>query len=75
MSPEIVLFFAVALYAAAGIAVAVAFVTVGAGRTLGTSSPAEPVSFTLGARLLIVPGAVALWPYVLLRWHRALRRT
>jgi hypothetical protein len=26
---------------------------------------------TLGARLLIIPGATALWPYVLMRWLRS----
>jgi hypothetical protein len=26
---------------------------------------------SLGARLLMLPGAIALWPYVLIRWIRA----
>jgi hypothetical protein len=26
---------------------------------------------SLGARILILPGAVALWPYVLMRWLAA----
>ena len=31
------------------------------------------MTFTLGARLFLFPGAAALWPYVLLRWLRAKR--
>ena len=34
---------------------------------------------TLGARILLLPGAAALWPYVLMRWLKArqarMRRT
>jgi hypothetical protein len=29
------------------------------------------MTFTLGARLVLFPGAVALWPYVLARWLKA----
>ena len=53
----------VALYAAAGIAVAAAFVAFGVTRVLP-----EPVPVSVGARILIFPGAAALWPYVLVRW-------
>ena len=52
-----------ALYVAAGIAVAVAFVAFGVTRVLP-----EPVPVSTGARILIFPGAAALWPYVLVRW-------
>ena len=55
---------ALALYAALGILVAVAFVSVGV-------THVQPASMTLGARVLILPGATALWPYVLIRWLRA----
>ena len=58
--------YAILLYALAGLVVSVAFVTFGVGRVL-------PVAMTPGARILILPGAVALWPYVLLRWLRAVR--
>jgi hypothetical protein len=58
-----------ALYGAVGLATALAFVTFGVVRVL----PA-PLPVSLGARILIVPGAAALWPYVLLRWMRAKRR-
>jgi hypothetical protein len=53
-----------ALYAAIGLATAIVFVLFGITRV----QPA-PVSF--GARLLILPGAAALWPYVLVRWLKA----
>jgi hypothetical protein len=52
-----------ALYAATGVAVAGAFVVLGVARVLP-----EPAPVTVGARILIFPGAAALWPYVLVRW-------
>jgi hypothetical protein len=52
-----------ALYAATGVAVAGAFVVLGVTRVLP-----EPAPVTVGARILIFPGAAALWPYVLVRW-------
>jgi hypothetical protein len=33
----------------------------------------QPASVSLGARILILPGAAALWPYVLVRWLGAKR--
>lgn len=59
---------ALALYAAAGVAVAAAFVVFGVTRVLP-----EPAPVTVGARILILPGAAALWPYVLIRWLKAHR--
>jgi hypothetical protein len=59
---------ALALYAAAGFAVAVAFLALGVTRVLP-----EPAPVTLDARIVLFPGAVALWPYVLIRWLRASR--
>jgi hypothetical protein len=55
-----------ALYAIAGVVTALAFVSVGLSQVLHPPMPA-----TLGARILFVPGAVALWPYVLVRWRKA----
>jgi hypothetical protein len=55
-----------ALYAVAGAVTAVAFVTFGVAQVLPAGTPV-----TLGARLLLLPGAAALWPYVLLRWVKA----
>ena len=57
---------AVALYAAIGMVAALAFVSFGIARVLPAGTPV-----TLGARVLLLPGAALLWPYVLLRWVRA----
>jgi hypothetical protein len=53
----------VTFYAAVGIVIAAAFLTFGVTRVL----PA-PAAVTLGARIMLFPGVVALWPYVLIRW-------
>jgi hypothetical protein len=58
-----------ALYALSGVCVAIAFVSSGVSRVLP-----QPMGFTLGARLLLIPGAAALWPYVLARWLKARSR-
>jgi hypothetical protein len=55
-----------ALYAVASIAVAAAFVAFGVTRVLP-----EPVPVSVGARILIFPGAAALWPYVVVRWLKS----
>jgi len=55
-----------ALYAAAGVAVAAAFVVFGVTRV-------QPMPVSVGARVLIFPGAAALWPYVLIRWLKSVR--
>jgi hypothetical protein len=55
-----------ALYALVGAVTAVAFVTFGLARVL---PPGTPV--TIGARVLFLPGAALLWPYVLARWIKA----
>ena len=59
---------AVALYAVAGIAIAASFLAFGITRVLPTRS-----TVTLGARIVLFPGAVALWPYVLIRWLKSFR--
>jgi hypothetical protein len=53
-----------ALYAAVGLVAALAFVSFGATRV-------QPAPMSLGARILILPGAAALWPYVVIRWWKA----
>ena len=53
-------------YCATGMAAAVAFACVGASRIV-----ASPI--TTGARILLIPGAFALWPYVIFRWLKARR--
>ncbi|HXW26830.1 MAG TPA: hypothetical protein VEK73_18960 [Xanthobacteraceae bacterium] len=55
-----------ALYAVVGAVTAVAFAAFGLARVL---PPGTPV--TVGARVLFLPGAALLWPYVLLRWVKA----
>ena len=57
---------ALALYAAVGAFVAVAFATCGVTRV-------QPATVSVGARILILPGAAVLWPYVLARWLIARR--
>lgn len=56
---------ALGVYAGTGIAFALAFVTVGVGRI-------DPIARrgTFGFRVLIAPGAAALWPLLLVRWAR-----
>ena len=66
MSFGAVLLYAFALYVAAGLCTAAAFVIFGVTRVFG-----EPVAVTVGARMLIFPGAAALWPYVLFRWLKS----
>jgi hypothetical protein len=55
-----------ALYVLAGVVTALAFVTFGLARVLPAGTPV-----TLGARVMLTPGAALLWPYVLLRWIKA----
>jgi hypothetical protein len=55
---------ALGAYAAIGAVTALAFVAFGATRV-------QPMPLTLGARILILPGAAALWPYVVARWIKA----
>ena len=57
---------ALALYVLVGAVTALAFVTFGISRVLPTGTPV-----TVGARVLLWPGAALLWPYVLLRWAKA----
>ena len=65
MHPAVAFFLnMLALYAAVGVVTALAFVAVGVTRV-------QPAPVTLGARILILPGAAALWPYVLTRWLKA----
>ncbi len=66
--PSAVLY-AFALYAAAGVVTALAFVSVGLSQVVHPPPPA-----TLGARILFLPASVALWPYILIRWRRARSR-
>jgi hypothetical protein len=60
------LLYGLALYALLGIVTAVVFVIFGVSQVLPHSATA-----TVGARILWLPGAAALWPYVLMRWLKA----
>jgi hypothetical protein len=56
----------IALYGLAGLITATAFVIFGVTRVL-----ADPMPVSAGARILLLPGAALLWPYVLWRWSRS----
>ena len=59
-----VLLSVLAAYVAVGVAVALAFVIVGVAQV-------QPMPVTLGARILLLPGAFVLWPLVVARWLKA----
>ena len=59
---------AVELYAVAGVMIAVAFLAFGVTRVLPAPAPVM-----LGARIMLFPGVIALWPYVLMRWLKSCR--
>ena len=65
-----ILFCALTIYALIGLVTAVAFVSVGLAQVLPHAMTAS-----LGARVLFIPGAAALWPYVLVRWLQARGRS
>ena len=65
-----VILYGLALYAVAGVVTALAFASVGISQVLRPPMPA-----TLGARIMLLPGTFALWPYILIRWRRARSRT
>jgi hypothetical protein len=58
--------YVIAAYLAVGLVAALAFVTFGVTRLLPHPSPVS-----IGARVLLIPGATALWPYVVLRWIKS----
>ena len=57
---------AISLYALAGLGIALAFVATGVTKVLP-----HPAPVAIGARILLIPAAAALWPYVLYRWRDA----
>lgn len=65
MEPISLIIAAVGVYLAIGVVFALAFVTIGAPR-IDHAARGSPWSF----RLLILPGAAALWPWLLSRWAR-----
>ncbi|HEX5778026.1 MAG TPA: hypothetical protein VFY21_04235 [Xanthobacteraceae bacterium] len=63
------LLYALALYAAIGILVGLAFVASGVTRILEHPAPVSP-----GARVLLFPASAAFWPLILRRWWTARAR-
>ena len=61
-----ILLYGLALYVILGIVTAVAFVIFGVAQVLPHAA-----TMTVGARILWLPGAAILWPYVLMRWCKA----
>ncbi|MBX3356926.1 MAG: hypothetical protein KF745_00710 [Phycisphaeraceae bacterium] len=70
MDPVAILLILLAAYLALGLLFAIAFSLVGAARI-------DPVArhAPIGFRLVILPGAAALWPLLLRRWLAARRNT
>jgi hypothetical protein len=60
-----VVFAAIGVYFAIGLVVALAFAGFAADRLLNRDAPVSP-----GARVLLMPGAMVLWPLVVARWLR-----
>jgi hypothetical protein len=60
------LLYGLAMYVLLGIVTAILFVIFGLSQVLPPSA-----TVTVGARILLLPGAAALWPYVLLRWLKS----
>lgn len=58
-----ILLYGLALYVLIGVVTAAAFGIFGVTQVLPHST-----TVTAGARVLLLPGAAALWPYVLYRW-------
>ncbi len=63
-----IMLMALGVYLAIGVLFAVAFAFVGAGK-IDEVARHGPIGF----RVLIVPGAAALWPMLLVKWIRAER--
>lgn len=59
-----------AVYLAMGLSFALAFTTWGAGR-IDAAARGTSAAF----RLLLVPGATALWPWLAIKWVSASRRS
>ena len=59
-----VLLYLLAAYVAVGVVVALAFVTAGVVQV-------QPMPVTVGARILLLPGAFVLWPCVVARWLKS----
>ena len=61
-----IIFYVLAVYVVIGLVSAIAFVAIGAQQVTHSS-------FTMGARILLLPAATLFWPYVLDRWLKSRR--
>jgi hypothetical protein len=61
-----ILFAVLVAYVVIGLMAGLLFVVVGVARV-------QPAPVTIGARILLLPGATALWPLVLARWFSTRR--
>ena len=68
MTPPEILVTAAGVYLAVGIAFAIPFALVGAGKVDPDAQGA-----TWGFRVLVVPGAALLWPLMARRWARGMQ--
>ncbi len=68
MWPFFVLQDAIGTYLGIGVLIAVGFVTIGVAKVDHAAKGAYAF------RALLIPGAVMLWPYIGLRWWRAVRQ-
>jgi hypothetical protein len=62
----VILLGSIALYVLAGLVTAIAFVVIGV-------TQVQPAPVSCGARVLLLPGAAALWPFVVFRWRKSRR--
>ena len=63
-----VVLYALAIYLALGLVVGVPFVIAGIGR-VDPAAKSVPAAF----RVLVLPGVIAMWPWMLSRWMKARR--
>jgi hypothetical protein len=70
VSPIVIMLWLIAAYGLCGILFAIPFAALGAGR-IDAAARHSGLPF----RLVIIPGAAALWPFLLLKWVRASRST
>lgn len=54
-------------YLAIGVAIGIAFVLAGVTRV-------QPAKVSAGARILLLPGSIILWPLVAVRWMKSANR-
>ncbi len=63
-----IVLYGLVLYVGIGVATALAFVTCGVAQV-------AHAPMTLGARILVLPGATVFWPLIIASWRKARRPT